>query len=197
MWLEALDLVLARLRDAAGAGVLARVRAVSGSCQQHGGVFWAEGAERRLAGLNDDEEEGDNEEHHKSLADRLAGADVLAHPFAPNWQDSSTQAECDEFERAVGGAARLAEITGSSAHHVRRRRKEETLPREDALADIRGTACLPTPSPSASRARRSCACARRAPRRTPRRGASRSCRRSSRRCSSGRTRRSTPATPAA
>lgn len=34
----------------------------------------------------------------------------------PNWQDSSTTAECREIEAAVGGADALARITGSKAH---------------------------------------------------------------------------------
>ena len=34
----------------------------------------------------------------------------------PNWQDSSTTAECRAIEEAVGGADELARLTGSKAH---------------------------------------------------------------------------------
>ena len=34
----------------------------------------------------------------------------------PNWQDSSTTAECRKLEKAVGGAEALARATGSKAH---------------------------------------------------------------------------------
>lgn len=34
----------------------------------------------------------------------------------PNWQDSSTTAECHQIESALGGADALARITGSKAH---------------------------------------------------------------------------------
>ena len=46
--------------------------------------------------------------------------DELAHAFSvldsPVWMDSSTTAECRKLEEAVGGAQRLADITGSSAY---------------------------------------------------------------------------------
>ncbi|PFH61021.1 hypothetical protein XA68_18386 [Ophiocordyceps unilateralis] len=102
MWLEALDLVLARLGDAA---VLRRVRAVSGAGQQHGSVFWNAEAEKLLGAL-------DSRRH---LVDQLPAA--LAHPWSPNWQDQSTQAECDSLDEALGDRQRLAEVTGSGAHH--------------------------------------------------------------------------------
>ena len=43
---------------------------------------------------------------------------AFAHPWSPNWQDHSTQAECDIFEEGVGGEEEMARISGSSAHHV-------------------------------------------------------------------------------
>ncbi|KAL8294277.1 hypothetical protein RB597_007992 [Gaeumannomyces tritici] len=103
MWLGSLDLVLGRLRDKEAP--LGRVRGVSGACQQHGSVFWGAAAEARLAAL----------EPGRPLVEQLA--DALAHPFAPNWQDGSTQSQCDEFDAALGGNGRLADVTGSAAHH--------------------------------------------------------------------------------
>lgn len=107
MWLEAVDLVLARLRDK---GTLFEgIRGVSGSGQQHGSVYWGRSGEAKLGGLGEGEWEG-------GLVEGLDGA--FAHPWSPNWQDASTQRECDEFDEAVGGEEVLARITGSRAHHV-------------------------------------------------------------------------------
>lgn len=107
MWLEALDLVLDRLRAAAPSpDVVARIRAVSGAGQQHGSVFWNARADACLATLDP----------ARPLVDQLPAA--LAHEWSPNWQDQSTQAECDAFDAALGGRQRLAELTGSGAHHV-------------------------------------------------------------------------------
>lgn len=107
LWLESLDLVLQRLSDAAPPGTLARIRGVSGSGQQHGSVYWNGDAADVLAGLD----------AGKPLVGQLDKA--LAHPWSPNWQDQSTQTECDAFDAELGGREKLAEATGSGAHHVR------------------------------------------------------------------------------
>lgn len=106
MWLEAIDLVLTRLKE--HGAPLHRIRGVSGACQQHGSVYWNHDAEKLLGGL--DGRAG------ASLKDLLAGS--LSHPYAPNWQDHSTQAQCDEFDAALGDNTKLADVTGSAAHHV-------------------------------------------------------------------------------
>ena len=105
MWLEALDLVLQRLKDKNTP--LNRIRGISGSCQQHGSVYWSREAETLLGSLSPD----------APLVDQLTGA--FSHPYAPNWQDHSTQQECDQFDAELETAERLAAVTGSSAHHVR------------------------------------------------------------------------------
>ena len=104
LWLESLDLVLQRLKDKNTP--LNRIRGISGSCQQHGSVYWSRQAETLLAGLQSD----------KALVDQLT--DAFSHPYAPNWQDHSTQQECDQFDSTLGSAERLAQVTGSAAHHV-------------------------------------------------------------------------------
>jgi len=104
LWLESLDLVLKRLQDQNTP--LNRIRGISGSCQQHGSVYWGREAEKLLGALNAD----------KTLVEQLT--DAFSHPYAPNWQDHSTQNECDKFEETMGTAERLAQVTGSSAHHV-------------------------------------------------------------------------------
>ena len=128
LFLEAIDLVFARLKALDnGPDVLARVRAISGSCQQHGSVYWGQGAAEQLAGLqkaaSDSSSSGGGEK--TALKDRLA--DAFSRPWAPNWQDHSTQAECDEFDARLAttaskdkdsdGPHKLAEVTGSAAHH--------------------------------------------------------------------------------
>lgn len=104
MWLESLDLVLQRLKEKNTP--LNRIRGISGSCQQHGSVYWGRQADSLLGGLKSD----------KPLVDQLKEA--FSHPYAPNWQDHSTQQECDQFDAKLGSADRLAEVTGSAAHHV-------------------------------------------------------------------------------
>lgn len=104
MWLEAVDLVLDRLK--AKGTPFGDIRGISGSGQQHGSVYWSESGERSLGELNE----------KKTLAEQMGKA--FADPFSPNWQDASTQRECDEFEEALGNEFDLAKITGSRAHHV-------------------------------------------------------------------------------
>lgn len=109
MWLEAVDLLFARLAelrdDTTGAPISRRIRYISGACQQHGSVFWNTRARALLRELSAESE-------------RPAGlVGVLGEAFAwersPNWQDRSTQAQCDAFDGVPG----LVEISGSRAHH--------------------------------------------------------------------------------
>ena len=104
MWLEALDLVLKRLKDKNVP--VEKVKGISGACQQHGSVYWSAQSEKLLGELDST----------KPLVDQLVEA--FSHPYSPNWQDHSTQAECDKFDASLETAARLAEVTGSAAHHV-------------------------------------------------------------------------------
>lgn len=104
MWLQALDGVLDNLKRQ---GVdFGRVRGISGAGQQHGSVYWNGRAKELLNNLDKE----------KTLEGQLQGA--LSHPHSPNWQDASTQRECDEFDEFLGGQVRLAKVTGSKAHHV-------------------------------------------------------------------------------
>lgn len=104
MWLESLDLVLRRLKEQNTP--LHRIRGISGSCQQHGSVYWSRDAAKLLGSMSSD----------KSLAEQLAPG-AFSHPYSPNWQDHSTQHQCDRFDEHFGTAQRLAEVTGSAAHH--------------------------------------------------------------------------------
>lgn len=105
LWLQALDSVLESLRKQ---GLdFSRVKGISGAGQQHGSVYWGQEAEQLLRSLDSS----------KSLEAQLEGA--FSHPYSPNWQDSSTQKECDEFDEALGDPEHLAQASGSKAHHVR------------------------------------------------------------------------------
>lgn len=105
LWLQAIDVVLEKLK---GRGVdLARVRGISAAGQQHGSVYWNAFAEEILASLDSS----------RTLQDQVQHA--LSHPYSPNWQDASTQAQCELFDSALGDPATLARATGSKAHHVR------------------------------------------------------------------------------
>lgn len=106
LWLESLDLVLERLSKAMAPLPMSRVKGISGSGQQHGSVFWNSQAEELLRGLDP----------AKSLVEQLEKS--LAHEFAPNWQDHSTQKELEAFDAELGDREKLAEVTGSGAHHV-------------------------------------------------------------------------------
>lgn len=103
LWLQAMDTVLARLKDA---GLdFSRVKGISGAGMQHGSVFWNTDAEEIMAAL--DPADGLEKQVDKALA----------YPFSPNWQDASTQKECDEFDAVLGNEIELANATGSKAHH--------------------------------------------------------------------------------
>ncbi|THV50172.1 hypothetical protein BGAL_0162g00160 [Botrytis galanthina] len=103
MWLEAVDLVLQRLSEKSCPFHL--IKGISGSGQQHGSVYWSQKGEEVLGAL----------ETKKSLVEQLK--ETFAHPWSPNWQDASTQEECDAFDRELGSEEKLAEVTGSKAHH--------------------------------------------------------------------------------
>jgi xylulokinase len=112
LFLEAIDLVLQRLKDQ-GAD-FSKVQGISGAGMQHGTVFWSKDAEHLLANLD----------AGKTLVEQLeSGAKgerkgAFSHPFSPNWQDASTQKQCEGFDAALQDPKSLAEATGSSAHHV-------------------------------------------------------------------------------
>lgn len=102
MWVEALDLLFARMRD--DQFPFAAVAAISASGQQHGSVFWKRGARRLLGSLAP----------YRPLREQLATA--FAVEASPVWMDSSTTAECRAREKALGGAQAVADVTGSRAY---------------------------------------------------------------------------------
>ena len=97
LWLEALDVALERL----GPKACRRVHGVSVSGQQHGSVYLRAGADAALRSLAPE----------RSLAGQVEP--LLSRAEAPIWTDSSTQRECEEIRRALGGSSATAELTGS------------------------------------------------------------------------------------
>jgi xylulokinase len=81
----------------------ARIAAISGSAQQHGSVYVNASAEGGLGQLD----------ASRPLAPQIAP--LLSRAVSPVWLDSSTSRECREISDAVGGAAILAQRTGSRA----------------------------------------------------------------------------------
>ena len=105
MWLQAVDSVLAQLKTT---GLdFGRIKGISGAGMQHGSIYFSQHATQRMNELDE----------NKTLQEQLI--DAFAYPYSPNWQDASTQIQCDLFDKALGDEETLAKITGSKAHHVR------------------------------------------------------------------------------
>uniref|UniRef100_A0A8V1A773 Xylulose kinase n=1 Tax=Gallus gallus TaxID=9031 RepID=A0A8V1A773_CHICK len=102
MWVKALDMILEKMKSSGFN--FSQVRALSGAGQQHGSVYWKKGSIQIL----------------KNASPKLPLHQALKACFAisdsPIWMDSSTASQCSALENAVGGAQRLANITGSRAY---------------------------------------------------------------------------------
>uniref|UniRef100_A0A8C8SP18 Xylulose kinase n=1 Tax=Pelusios castaneus TaxID=367368 RepID=A0A8C8SP18_9SAUR len=101
MWVKALDMILEKMKSSGFN--FSHVRAFSGAGQQHGSVYWKEGASQILKNLSPDLP------LHQLLKACFSVSD------SPVWMDSSTASQCLSLEKAVGGAQHLANITGSRA----------------------------------------------------------------------------------
>ena len=100
MWLDALDLLLARMHHA---GLpMDQVEGISGSGQQHGTVYLNDKFPEALAKLQPEQ----------SLAEQLAPA--FSRSEAPIWMDASTTAQCEQL-REKFGAEGIRQRTGSDA----------------------------------------------------------------------------------
>ncbi|EDO17918.1 hypothetical protein Kpol_1010p34 [Vanderwaltozyma polyspora DSM 70294] len=105
LWVDAIDLIFQKFHESGFD--LKKVEAMSGSCQQHGSVFWSHESESLLNSL--DVSKG-------SLSQQLVPL-AFSRQNAPNWQDHSTSLQCNELEASVDGMEELCEITGSRAHY--------------------------------------------------------------------------------
>jgi xylulokinase len=107
MWVGALDRVLIALRKRDFP--FSRVAAVSVSGQQHGSVYWRVGAAAKLAALCTGSLPP---QPHTGLCLESELCDMFSVSESPVWMDSSTTAQCERLEQAVGGPKQLAELTG-------------------------------------------------------------------------------------
>ncbi|CCF57614.1 hypothetical protein KAFR_0C06220 [Kazachstania africana CBS 2517] len=104
MWIEAVDLVFKKFASAAFP--LNKVSAISGSCQQHGSVYWSKEANALLNSLHP----------NKGMLVEQLCPHAFTRANAPNWQDHSTAKQCEEMENKVCGSQEMARISGSRAH---------------------------------------------------------------------------------
>lgn len=98
MWVEALELLLTRVRESGFQW--SKVAAISGAGQQHGSVY-----------LKEPLRDAGRWRTNKSLVDQVRP--LLSYPTSPMWMDSSTSEECREIAAAAGGRERVLRISGS------------------------------------------------------------------------------------
>jgi xylulokinase len=100
MWLDALDLVFDRLKQAVD---LSQITMIAGAGQQHGSVYLDAAFEARLAALD------------STLGLSVQIAPSFTRRTSPIWMDTSTGAECREIAAALGGDAEMCRRSGSIA----------------------------------------------------------------------------------
>ncbi|CAG8742518.1 17999_t:CDS:2 [Dentiscutata erythropus] len=101
MWVESIDLLLEKLQSQGFP--FFKVKAISGTAQQHGSVYWSNTSQHTLNTLNPS----------YSLATQLESNKVFSIPNSPTWQDSSTSLQCKNLEKLIGGPDVLTRISGS------------------------------------------------------------------------------------
>ncbi len=101
MWTAALDRMLGVIANS-GCDP-ARIRAISGSAQQHGTVYLAREVETAFAALDAE----------RPVADQVD--ELFSRGESPVWMDESTRSQCDAIDAALGGSAATARLTGSVA----------------------------------------------------------------------------------
>jgi len=102
LWADALERMMGIIAKESGLDI-SRLRAISGSGQQHGSVYLGAAGTRALGALDP----------ARPLAAQLTGA--FTRERSPIWMDASTAAQCAEITRALGGAEAVARLTGSRA----------------------------------------------------------------------------------
>ncbi len=100
MWVESLELMFERFKKANLP--IDKIKAISGSGQQHGTVYLNNNFLKVLNKLNI------NEEIAKQLKDSFS------RQTSPIWMDSSTSKQCQEIRNALGGMNETIKITGSN-----------------------------------------------------------------------------------
>ena len=112
MWAEALDRMFEAI--VASGLDLSRLAAIGGAAQQHGSVYMNARATNILAELIPSRPLVE-QLRVVATGDEDTAESVLSRRVAPIWMDSSTSEECGEITAAIGGADRLAQLTGSRA----------------------------------------------------------------------------------
>ncbi|TID30248.1 hypothetical protein CANINC_001128 [Pichia inconspicua] len=82
------------------------VTAIGGSAQQHGTVYYTDKINNLLSSIHPND---------NKWSDKLSQA--FAFDTATNWQDTSTTNEVIAFDKTLGNADDLANVTGSRAHY--------------------------------------------------------------------------------
>ncbi|MFX1384707.1 MAG: xylulokinase [Promethearchaeota archaeon] len=100
MWIEALELIFERMKK--DRVPIPKIKAISGSGQQHGTVYLNDKFEETLAKIN----------IKKSLASQLTH--TFSRQTSPIWMDSSTTRQCDEIRYKLGGLKPTIERLGSN-----------------------------------------------------------------------------------
>lgn len=100
MWVEALDLLLTKLK--AEGTDFSTIEGISGAGQQHGSVY--------LRTRMTDVPAWDST---RDLVSQVRP--LLSRKTSPIWMDSSTSQQCQEIAAAVGGDARVVSLSGSRA----------------------------------------------------------------------------------
>lgn len=117
LFVDALDAIFAEL-GACSKVELSRIVSVSGSAQQHASVYWTKDFSLKDC-MDAAATATETTTTQPSLVNFLKSyhqksAFYLEH--GPSWMDSSTTAFCEALENEVGGAQRVAEISGSRAY---------------------------------------------------------------------------------
>ena len=119
LFIEAFQTLLDRMKN--DGFPFNKVKSISGSCQQHGTVYFNKNYESLLENLSS---------NSNNWCDDLCNG--FSFDTASNWQDRSTGEEIKAFESALGNATELCKVTGSKAHYrfsglqIRRRAKENS-----------------------------------------------------------------------
>lgn len=100
MWLEALELLLEKMRESMI--TLFEIKAISGSGQQHGTVYLNSKFVRNLEQLD----------VSKTLVSQLKNS--FSRQTSPIWMDSSTTKQCDEIREKLGGLKSTIKLLGSN-----------------------------------------------------------------------------------
>lgn len=100
MWVDALDLLFRRMQEQNAP--LHKVKAISGSGQQHATVYLKSSFHSSLSSLSP----------NLSLKEQLTGC--FSRPVSPIWMDGSTTKECQQITDIIGGKDIAIKTTGSA-----------------------------------------------------------------------------------